>query len=179
MPDRAPPRVWTWFVVYCVVMALQYLAVFGLGVFFFLAPSDPGLGPNERLLFGGLYVGFGLVFGIPFTIAPFLPHNRGTWVYGIVLIALGMTGLCYLPFTIPLLIFWLKPETRAHFGYETYLRIPLPWAEETFGERDFGGYRGAGDQVQRRPGESRGSTGISDSPARPSSRGRPEPEDED
>jgi hypothetical protein len=32
-----------------------------------------------------------------------------------VTIGLGMTSACTLPICIPLLIFWLKPETKAFF----------------------------------------------------------------
>jgi hypothetical protein len=32
------------------------------------------------------------------------------------MMAIGMTSCCFLPFLIPLLIYWLKPETKAYFG---------------------------------------------------------------
>jgi hypothetical protein len=38
------------------------------------------------------------------------------WTYNLVVICVGMTSACFLPFCIPLLIFWLKPEVKAHFG---------------------------------------------------------------
>jgi hypothetical protein len=38
------------------------------------------------------------------------------WVYDIVLICLGMTSVCCMPVTIPLLIFWIKPDAKAWFG---------------------------------------------------------------
>jgi hypothetical protein len=38
------------------------------------------------------------------------------WVYDLVVICLGMTSACILPASVPLLIFWLKPEVKSHFG---------------------------------------------------------------
>jgi hypothetical protein len=33
-----------------------------------------------------------------------------------VLICIGMNSCCLLPASIPLLIFWIKPETKTYFG---------------------------------------------------------------
>ena len=38
------------------------------------------------------------------------------WIYDLIIICLGMTSACFWPAVIPLLIFWLKPETKRHFG---------------------------------------------------------------
>jgi hypothetical protein len=35
-----------------------------------------------------------------------------------VIICLGMTSACFLPVCIPLLIFWIKPETKLYFGIQ-------------------------------------------------------------
>lgn len=48
-------------------------------------------------------------------VAPFLPRGKVAWIYGIVLLAMGLTSCCFIAFSIPLFIFWLKPETRAYF----------------------------------------------------------------
>jgi hypothetical protein len=65
---------------------------------------------------GCLFIGLGLPLMILFAAAPFLPKKPWVWIYGIVLIALGMTSPCCLPATIPLLIFWIRPETQQFFG---------------------------------------------------------------
>ncbi|MGB7159266.1 MAG: hypothetical protein WBD40_14450 [Tepidisphaeraceae bacterium] len=58
--------------------------------------------------------------GVPlaavFGVAPFLPRRPWVWIYDLVLICLGLTSICCMPATIPLLIFWLKPEAKAWFG---------------------------------------------------------------
>ena len=65
---------------------------------------------------GLLYGAIGLAFLIPTLIALFA--GRKPWVHtlGTVVIALGMLNFCCLPVLIPLLIVWMKPETRRWFG---------------------------------------------------------------
>lgn len=50
--------------------------------------------------------------------AMLLPRRRWTWVVLLVLIALGLTGACTLPAALPLLIFWIRPETQAWYRGE-------------------------------------------------------------
>jgi hypothetical protein len=117
--QRASPSVWIWYVVYCGLMALLYLIVAAAGLFVLLI--DPAQFGEDAVILriqGVLFLVLGLLFVIPFGAAPFLPKKPWVWIYGLVLIALGMTSVCCLPATIPLLIFWLKPETRRFFGRE-------------------------------------------------------------
>ncbi len=58
----------------------------------------------------------GLVFIVPYGLGPFVKGKPWGWVYGIVLIALGMTSCCLWPITIPLIIQWVKPEMKRFFG---------------------------------------------------------------
>ena len=115
-PSPHPPGVWMWYCVYCAGMALMYLAVIGLGIMF-LTVEDFELEEFERLLYGYMFIVMGVVLMGAYVIAPFLPKNRGAWVYGIILIAFGLTSCCTMPASIPLLIFWLKPEAKAFFGH--------------------------------------------------------------
>jgi len=46
----------------------------------------------------------------------FLRPKPWVWIYDLVIICMGMTSACFLPAAIPLLIYWLKPEVKAHFG---------------------------------------------------------------
>ena len=115
--QSAKPAVWTWYIVYCVAMALLYLFVIGAGIF--LLTVDPAWLEEDAMLLwieGILFIGLGLLLMVLFAIAPFLPKKPWVWIYGIVLIGLGMTSACCLPATIPLLIFWIKPETQQFFG---------------------------------------------------------------
>jgi hypothetical protein len=113
-----PPAVWPWFIAYCIVMAIMYLLVAACGaVVLAVDPRELDMEPLEARILGSVYLGLGVLLLVPFAAAPLLPKRRWVWVYDIVLIALGMTSLCCLPATIPLLICWIKPETRVFFGW--------------------------------------------------------------
>ena len=122
LPPGAAPPVWMWFRVYSGAMAFMYLVVAGFGVFFMVTgpqiaaasdnPADAAIIPFMGLVYGVL----GVVFMAVFAVGLGLPRKPWGWIYGIVLIGLGMTSVCCLPATIPLLVFWIKPETKAFFG---------------------------------------------------------------
>lgn len=111
------PGVWPWFIIYCVAMALVYLAVaalFGAMPFFAEAKDD-----DERMglmVVGGLIAVVCLAMMVLFALGPVLPKRPWVWIYNIVLIGLGMTSVCTMAASIPLLIFWLRPETRRFYG---------------------------------------------------------------
>lgn len=112
------PKVYPWFVTYCILMCVLYLFIIGLG---FVYPKLAELaGNSERMatatFAGVLYSIFGVIFFFAYLIALFLKPGPGAWVYDLVLICFGMTNCCCLPMTIPLLIFWIKPETKKYFG---------------------------------------------------------------
>lgn len=113
---QATPSAYTWFVVYCVLMALLYLAAAGIGIVFMFAEPDQDMSAEEAKVMGVVFLIVGLVFFVPFALGPFLPHKSWAWVFGLVLICLGLTSTCCLPVSIPLLIFWLKPEMKAFYG---------------------------------------------------------------
>ncbi|MCI0516137.1 hypothetical protein L0128_23230 [candidate division KSB1 bacterium] len=114
---RPVPPVWNWYVVYCVTMALMYLVIVLLGVLFLGWQLEiPDTEEFEIQIIGWVFLGLGLPLGLIFGIAPFLPKQPWAWIFGIVLIGIGMTSACCLPAAIPLLIFWIKPENKAFFG---------------------------------------------------------------
>ena len=65
---------------------------------------------------GAVFIGIGLVLLVPYAAGPLLPRERWAWIVGVVLIGIGMTSLCCLPVAIPLLLGWLKPETKAYYN---------------------------------------------------------------
>jgi drug/metabolite transporter (DMT)-like permease len=117
---RTPP-VYTWFVVYCILMALGYLFLAVMGVVFFFTEPDREMSAAEQKLMSSVFLILGLAFFVAYALPPFLPRKSWVWVFGLVLICLGLSSACCLPVCIPLLIFWLKPEMKAFYG-----RIPNP-----------------------------------------------------
>jgi hypothetical protein len=116
----ATPTVWYFYIVYCVLMALLYLLCLGGGLAMIafadeIAAQDPTSSPTEGLIIGSVLAVMGGGLLLMYGIAPLLPKSKGAWIYGFVTIGLGMTSACTLPFCIGLLIFWLRPETKAFF----------------------------------------------------------------
>jgi hypothetical protein len=106
-------------------MALLYLSVVVMGiVFLFADPSGLEMKAPEARIMSVFFILFGLLFCAPFVTGIFLPRKSWAWIFGLVLICIGLTSACLLPFCIPLLIFWIKPETKTYFG--RYTRTPPP-----------------------------------------------------
>jgi hypothetical protein len=117
--ERAPEGV-IYFRIYAGIMAVinALVALFGLVMMFvpLFSRSAASSGSTEFWIVGLIYGGIGVVFFIPWMVALF--GGRKPWVHtmGTVMIALGMTQICCLPILIPLLISWMKPETKRWFG---------------------------------------------------------------
>lgn len=119
-PYPATPGVWYGYLIYCILMAMLYLACLGLGIVFIafadqLSADDPDMSATEATIMGTVFAVMGGVMFLMYAIAPVLPKSKAAWIYGFVTIGIGMTSACTLPFCIALLIFWLKPETKAFF----------------------------------------------------------------
>jgi len=106
-----------WYRVYCAVLAILYLALIALGIFLLVVqPPTRQYNPQELMIASIFYIVLGAVFFLAFAVAFFLPPKPYNWIVGIVMMAIGMTSCCFIPFVVPLFIFWLKPETKAFFG---------------------------------------------------------------
>ena len=110
------PGVYTWFVVYCILAALLHLTLAVLGIGLMFTGPDADMSAAEATIMSAVFLILGLLFFIAYAAAPFLPRQGWVWVYGLVLICLGLSSTCCLPVCIPLLIFWLKPEMKAFYG---------------------------------------------------------------
>ena len=123
--NPAIPSAYKWFVVYCILMALLYLATAVMGIVFMFTEPDREMSAEEATIMGTVLLIMGLVLFIPYALAPFLPRKSWVWIFGLVLICLGLSSACCLPACIPLLIFWLKPEMKAFYG-RTLNPLPPP-----------------------------------------------------
>lgn len=112
-------KIWFWYRVFCAAMAVLNLGVAALGI----APIIVGAFKNnkesaEMIAAGSLYIILGIAVSIPYIVAFFAPRKPWHWVYGLVLIAITLTSCACWPTSIPLLIYWLKPEGKWMFGRE-------------------------------------------------------------
>jgi Na+/pantothenate symporter len=98
-------------------MIALYLLLAGVGIALtVIKPQTNSQSAEELMITGIIYAVLGVILFLVFAVALFLPRKPWNWIVGIVMMALGMTSCCFLPFLIPLLIYWLKPETKAYFG---------------------------------------------------------------
>jgi hypothetical protein len=113
------PSVVTWYQVYCGAMMALYIAVAIGGTALFLNIDNlPEINGEDRIALqiqSVVYVVIAIPLTIFFLIGLMVPRKRWGWIYAIVAIGLGLTSCCTWPATIPLLIYWLKPETKAYF----------------------------------------------------------------
>jgi len=114
------PKVIAWFKAYSALFAALYLAFAGCSLIFFLAePSEFETTKRGAILMGLLLLLMGLGLAATFVLPFFLEPRPWVWIYDLVLICIGLTSPCCMPASIPLLIYWLKPEVKAYFGRQS------------------------------------------------------------
>lgn len=98
-------------------MCAIYLAVAAASLIFFLVdPVELEMERGAAILVGVMMLVMGVALFGAFALPFFLPARPWVWVYDLVMICLGLTSACLLPFCVPLLIFWIKPATQRYFG---------------------------------------------------------------
>jgi len=114
------PTVVRWYKVYAAFMAALYvlvvlgiLALWAFEAKWILDSEIPSIAWLAYLLF---FLLLSLALAAAFLAVFFLAPKPWVWVYHLILICLGLSSPCLLPACVPLLIFWLKPETRAYYG---------------------------------------------------------------
>ncbi len=113
------PPVWPWYCAFAIMMSLIYLVVSGFGIFMLVMPEELGLTSTDEIearIQGFILVAVSLPFAIVFAVAPLLPKKPWAWMFHVVLICLCASSCACALFCIPLLIHWMKPETKAFFG---------------------------------------------------------------
>jgi hypothetical protein len=116
-PAPVTPGVVMWFKIYAGFLGSIYVLCSLMSlVFFFPHQSDVDLpeSVSYAMGLGVLLLCWGLAFLFFFPI--FKAPRPWLYTYDLVLICIGLTSPCFLPICIPLLIFWLKPETKNYFG---------------------------------------------------------------
>lgn len=121
VPVRTP-GVWYGYFLYCGLMTLLYMfatvcfALVGLNAEDFVMNSQTELSAAAWTQIGWFMAAVCFLFGAIHAIGMFSKNGKGAWILGIVLIGLGLTGMCTLPFAIFMLIGWLRHSTKEFFG---------------------------------------------------------------
>src|ERR1044072_3215925 len=102
--------------VYCAFLLFVSVVIICTGVYVFTGlPGTLDTTPEGQTIGAVFYIISGCIATVLYSIALFSPRKPWSWVFGVVLLAIGIVTICFLPSLI-LLIFWSKPETRAYFG---------------------------------------------------------------
>lgn len=124
MQDLPIPAVVKWFRVYSAILAVIYGVLFlacAVGMFFALrAPAGFWQEIDTPAFFAYGYLVFlllmSLVLGGVFVGSFFFPRKPWAWTFDFVLICMGFTSACFIPFSVPLLVFWLRDEAKVYFN---------------------------------------------------------------
>jgi hypothetical protein len=112
--EASAPSVIIWARVYATAFTVMYLLCFVGGIVIALAAD--GARATEAQIQGGIMSVVGLPLMILSFLAVFAPRKKWGWGVNIAVMGLGCTSCACLPFAIPLLIAWLKPEVKAWYG---------------------------------------------------------------
>lgn len=119
---RERPPVIVWFRVYAATMALVQLVAVAMVVLRMWQRTNADVYVRDRdadvvllvlLLVFLFFLGF-------FVVATFVPYKPWGWSVGLVAIGLGCSGIVGMIICVPMLLYWLKPITKAAFG-----RLPI------------------------------------------------------
>ena len=108
----AKPLIIFWYKIFCGAMAFVYLLLFLGGIFLI----NGGAHDEETFINGIIFCLLGPPFFITFGLGLIWDEKPWHWIYGLVLICISLSSCCCFPVSIPLLIYWLKPETKSYFN---------------------------------------------------------------
>ena len=115
MGNLNKPKVVTWFKGYCWLLATCSLTVILLFLWAFIDCSEADeIGVTEGRILASIFIFLGLVMLAISLLGVYLRPRPWVWTYSLVLICLGMTTGWLMPLCIPLIIFWVKKETKTY-----------------------------------------------------------------
>lgn len=109
------PGVVIWFKVYCAVLCTLYLLVSAASVVLLFVKPDPPEDPALPIVLGLILFVVSIGLFVLCLIPIVAPPRSWVWLYGLIVICVGLSS-CFLPACIPLLIWWIKPETKNYYG---------------------------------------------------------------
>lgn len=113
------PAAIVWYRIYAASVVVLYVGFFVLWQLF--VPLGPNTAPQrvgwtaEGTMAVVALLSVVAAFAGFFVLAALVPHKPWGWTVGLIAICLGLSS-CFIVVTVPLLVFWLKPETKAAFG---------------------------------------------------------------
>ncbi len=118
-PSEAAPSVVLWARLYATALGLLELLAAVIGVALLAMGAEGASAPGEELIrqaLGGVYLVLGLSLAGVCAWAALAGRRKYAWYLHLVLMILGCTSCACLPFGVPLIVYWLRPETKAWYG---------------------------------------------------------------
>ena len=114
--DARSPGVILWFKLYTGFLSFIYLLCIGLSlIFLFVEPAKLEMDAVSAKVMGAVLLVMGLGLFVACLVPLVVAQRPWVWIYDLIIICFGFTSVCLWPICIPLLIFWLKPETKEYF----------------------------------------------------------------
>lgn len=119
----AVPAVVRWYARYCQFAVALFAAASLVGVRVIgtraALAEQWGIDPTAVGMFGGLWILTLLFLAFVHFAALRTPATPWAWKIHAIVLAIGLTTLVLWPVALPLIWYWLKPETKAFFGVPT------------------------------------------------------------
>jgi hypothetical protein len=119
------PKVVVWYQRYCQAAVALFLLGSGLGVYAISARNSlaetVGVDPVAMGIFGLLWILTLNFLALVHFAALRSPRAPWAWKIHAIVLGVGMTTLVLWPVALPLMWYWMKPETKLFFSVETAL----------------------------------------------------------
>ncbi len=120
-PHKKAPPVWAWYRAFCIAAGLGFLGVTWLGWNMFSRQQDfaNDLVSTPMVAGTGLFlIAAGLFIAVSNVALAFAPVRPAAWSAHLGSLILASCTCVMTPFSLLLLLYWLRPETKEFFGVE-------------------------------------------------------------
>lgn len=114
--NKTGRRTHFWYRIFCSLIVIPNIiwVLFGI-IAIFGSYGETGQKASDTFFGGIMFLVVGAFFAFIYILGVILPTKPFHWIYGILLIVLGIISCVLAPIAAPLLYFWVKPETQAFF----------------------------------------------------------------
>lgn len=114
---RTGGRTYFWYRMFCSVVTVFGIILAILGIIAMLGSfNETGEKATSAFSGGVMFLIAGGAPALLCLLGVLFPPRSWTWIYGLALLILATLSCAPAIFSIPLLIFWVKPETQSFFG---------------------------------------------------------------
>lgn len=116
---ETPPIV-RWYRAYCFVSAALGVVIYGIGGWRLYVlggeVQDPAFDRAQFNVLVLILVGVGGFFTVVNFLAAFVKTTPAGWLLALTNLIIGALSLVCLPFSVPIIVFWVRDDVKRHFG---------------------------------------------------------------